>query len=349
MHALRLNAETFPVTSEEAEQFLAAGIQVSTAESIDDPLSRSILGSVDALLVVSAKVKQKAIDELDHCRVIVRYGSGTDNVDVRRATERGIVVANVPGFCLSEVADHTLALLLASARKLILMDRHTRSGHWQARSEEKVRRIAGKTLGLVGFGGIAQQVARRAAAFELNVIAYDPYLDRARALSLGVQESGLDNLLQISDFVSLHVPLTDQSLHMIGEQQLRAMKAEAILINTARGGLVDEDALVRALSQGWIAGAGIDVYEKLPMFEQQSLYTRHPLFDLENVVLTPHSAGTSIEALEQLKSDGAREAITVLRGQPPTHWVNPNVISKFPLQAPEQPVTARGNHGQPLR
>ncbi len=267
--------------------------------------------------------------------MIVRYGSGTDNVDVQRATGRGIVVANVPGFCLSEVADHTMALLLAAARKLLLMDRYTRTGRWQARSEEEVRRVAGKTLGLVGFGSIAQQVARRAGAFDLRVVAYDPYLDRGRAQSLGVLQVGLEELLEESDFVSLHVPLSSQTSHMIGETQLRQMKAGSILINTARGGLVDEAALVRALSEGWIAGAGIDVYENLPMFELHPAFIRHPLFDLENVVLTPHSAGSSIEALEQLKLDGAREAVTVLSGRLPQHWVNPSVIPRVPLQGLE--------------
>jgi D-3-phosphoglycerate dehydrogenase len=335
MNALRLNSQTFPSTPAETKEFSVAGVNISAAESIDDPSSRLLLPSVDALIVVSAKVKRDAIDQLDRCRVIVRYGSGTDNVDVQRATECGIVVANVPDFCLSEVADHTMALLLASARKLILMDRYTRSGHWQARGQEKVRRIAGRTLGLVGFGSIAQEVARRAVAFHLKVIAYDPYLDLALARSLGVVEVGLEDLLEDADFVSLHVPLTEKTSHMIGEGELRKMKAEAILINTARGGLVDEAALVRALTEGWISGAGIDVYEKLPMFDPHPVYIRHPLFDLDNVVLTPHSAGTSIESLHQLKLDGAREAIMVLNGRTPQHWVNPGVHPRFPLQGNE--------------
>ncbi len=302
MNALRLNSQTFPSTLAETEEFSAAGVNISAAESIDDPSSRLLLPSVDALIVVSAKVKRDAIDQLDRCRVIVRYGSGTDNVDVQCATECGIVVANVPDFCLSEVADHTMALLLASARKLILMDRYTRSGHWQARGQEKVRRIAGRTLGLVGFGNIAQEVARRAVVFHLKVLAYDPYLDRARARSLGVVEVGLEELLEKADFVSLHVPLTEKTSHMIGDGELRKMKAEAILIKTQLAAAkVDEAALVRALTEGWISGAGIDVYEKLPMFDSHPVYIWHPLFDLDNVVLTPHSAGTSIESLSQLK------------------------------------------------
>ena len=332
MNALRLNAETFPPTLAETSEFSAAGVDISAAESLEEPMARSLLPTVDAILVVSAKLRRDVIDQLDRCRVIVRYGSGTDNVDVERATERGIVVANAPNFCLAEVADHTLALLLASARKIVTMDQHTRAGRWQARSQEKVRRIAGKTLGLIGFGSIAQEVARRAAGFDLKVVAYDPYFDRVRARSLAVEEVGLDALLESADFISIHVPLTGKTSHMIGERELRKMKREAIFINTARGGLVDETALVTALKENWISGAGIDVYENLPMFDAHPLYSRHPLFDLENVVLTPHSAGTSIESLEQLVLDGAREAIMVLNGQAPHHWVNLNVNPKFPLQ-----------------
>ena len=345
MHALRLNCETFPASEAEVQSLSAAGIQVSYQEALDSPLSRTLLSSIDALLVVSAKVKRDVIDQLDRCQVIVRYGSGTDNVDVERATERGIVVANVPDFCLSEVADHTMALLLAATRKLRLMDQHTRSGHWQARVQERVRRIAGKTLGLVGFGSIAQQVARRATAFDLIVVAYDPFFDHERARSLGVREIGFEDLMHQADFVSLHAPLTPRTHHMIGEKQLRQMKSESILINAARGGLVNEGALVRALSEGWITGAGIDVYESLPMFDLHPVYVRHPLFDLDNVVLTPHSAGCSTESLEQLMLDGAREAITVLNGRRPHNWVNPTVTPRVPFHGIEAQSDSEEIHG----
>src|ERR1019366_2873453 len=155
--ALRLNSDTFPATSAEMSALSDAGVTVTSTESIDSELARELLPSIDALLLISARVKRDDIDLLKRCRVIVRYGSGTDNIDVEYATEKGIVVANVPDFCLSEVADHTMTLLLATARKLILMDRHTRKGHWQARAKETVHRISGKTLGLVGFGKIAQE------------------------------------------------------------------------------------------------------------------------------------------------------------------------------------------------
>jgi D-3-phosphoglycerate dehydrogenase len=330
MLALRLNFETFPITLTERQKFQRAKVELSCAETLHEE-ANGLLSEIDALLVVSAKVRQDMIQAMERCRVIARYGSGTDNIDVESATQRGIVVTNVPDFCLSEVADHTMALLLAVARKIVRMDRHTRSGEWQARGTEEVHRIGGKTLGLVGFGAIAQQVARRAGSFDLRVMAFDPALDRERANALGVEAVELDELLRSADFISLHAPLTERTRHMIGESQLQQMKPGSILINTGRGGLVDEDALVRALSQKRIAGAGIDVYESLPMFEARPEFVHHPLFDLDNVVLTPHSAGSSVESLEQLMSEGAEQAIAVLTGRAPRNFVNPTVKPRFPF------------------
>jgi D-3-phosphoglycerate dehydrogenase len=331
MLALRLNSETFPITLTERQKFQHAKVELSCAEMPLHEGARALLSRIDALLVVSAKVRQDTIQEMERCRVIVRYGSGTDNIDIESATQRGIVVANVPDFCLSEVADHTMALLLAVARKIVRMHEHTRSGEWQARASEEVHRIAGKTLGLIGFGAIAQQVARRARSFDLRVVAFDPALDRECAKALNVEPMELNELLRSADFISLHAPLTERTRHMIGESQLKQMKAGCILINTGRGGLVAEDALVRALSQKRIAGAGIDVYERLPMFDARPNFVHHPLFDLDNVVLTPHSAGSSVESLEQLKSEGAEQAIAVLEGRAPRNFVNPTVRPRFPF------------------
>lgn len=318
------------MTPAEVDAFAGAGVSVIHTEKIDSDIAQKALPIIDGLLVVAAKVNSDSIDRLQNCRIIVRYGSGTDNVDVKHASERGILVANVPDFCLSEVADHTMALLLACARKLRLMDRCARDGRWRARAEEKVRRIAGKVLGLVGLGNIAQQVARRAQSFDLTVIAFDPFIDRGRAEELGVKLVELEELLEKSDFVSLHVPLNSETHHMIGEAELGRMKPQAILVNTGRGGLVDEVALVAALQQHRIGAAGIDVFDSLPMFDPNPAYVHHPLFDLDNVILTPHTAGTSVESLEQLMLDGAREAIAVLNGKPPHHWVNRSVVPRIP-------------------
>jgi D-3-phosphoglycerate dehydrogenase len=191
-------------------------------------------------------------------------------------------------------------------------------------------RLAGRTLGLVGFGRTAQALARRARCFDLRVLVYKPGLDSA-AERLGVQPTDLDTLLAQSDFVSLHVPLTSATRHMMGEREFRLMKPGAYLINTARGGVVDENALLKALSEGWIAGAGIDVYETLSMFDPNPSEIDHPLFHLKNVILTPHSGGCSQESLEHSMSEASRQAISALTGEWPSNCVNPQVTPRFTL------------------
>lgn len=305
------------------------GIALTCRESIE-PLSE--LSPFDALLVVAAKLPAEVVRQLTLCRVISRYGIGVDNIDVNEATSRGIVVTNVPDFCTSEMADHTIALLLALARKLLVMDRCTRQGRWQARVEVPTHRVAGKTLGLVGFGRIAQAVARRAKTFGLQILTCDPNLQIEAVREIGVRPSDLETLLTNSDYVSLHAPLTAATRHIIGERELNLMKPDAFLINTARGGLVDEDALANALRQARIAGAGLDVYESLAMFDPNPLQTDHPLFHLENVVLTPHSGGCSMEALEQVKTAAAEQAIAVLNGDVPSNVVNPAVLARADLR-----------------
>jgi D-3-phosphoglycerate dehydrogenase len=320
MLALRLNSNTFAVTEKEAQLFRESGIELVARETLHQ---ETRLDEIDALLVVSAKVRSEVVDGLRRCRVISRYGIGVDNIDVEQATRSGIVVTNVPDFCTSEMADHTMALLLALARSLLEMDRRTRSGKWQARTEVPAHRVAGKTLGLVGFGRIARAVARRALAFDLQVMAYDPYIQDST-----IPMVGLDELLRSSDFVSLHLPLTPEARGLIGKRELRLMRPGSYLLNTARGGLVDEEALVDALREHRIAGAGIDVYQSLAMFDPDPAEIDHPLFHLENVIVTPHSGGCSVEALESLKVDGARQAIAVLQGRRPTNFVNPQVIPR---------------------
>lgn len=309
---LRLNANSFPLTSEEEAIYRDAGFRLFTAETADTELLRHH-SEVKALCVVSAKVTSVMIDHLPSLRVISRFGSGTDNIDLASAARRGIQVTNVPEFCLSEVADHTMALLLASARKLLPMDRATRGGQWLARIHERTHRIEGRQLGLIGFGRIAQEVAKRARPFGLRVVAYDPQLNSDIARDLGVQPMDLDPLLRTSHFVSLHVPLTPGTRHLMSDTQFHSMRPDAILINTARGAVVDEQALAAALQAGRIAGAAIDVYEGLDMFGPLPDAPDHPLFHLPNVLLTPHSAACSEEALNFLMRTGAQHAVDALR------------------------------------
>lgn len=290
-------------------------------------------GDTPALATVSAKVRADLIEQMPKLQVIARYGAGTDNVDIEAATRSGIVVTNVPDFCLSEMADHTMALLLAMARQLPAMDRATRTGQWLARVQVPTRRVAGKRLGLIGFGQIAQAVAARAATFGLRVAAFDPAWSDSAASEAGVVFATIDELLAESDFVSLHVPLNAATRHLIGERELRRMKGEAVLINTARGAVVDEEALVRALRERWIAGAALDVYETLPMFELHPPAMDHPLFHLDNVLLTPHTGGCSQESLQQLMREGSHAVVAALRGEWPAHIVNPEVQPRARLRA----------------
>jgi len=275
------------------------------------------------------------IDHLPNLAVISRFGSGTDNVNVAAASERGIPVLNVPEFCLSEVADHTMALLLCTARHLIALDQATRSGQWRARVTERLRRIEGKQLGLVGLGRIAQEVARRAQAFGMRIAAHDPHVESDAFTRMGAVRLPLDELLATSDFVSLHIPLTPTTRHLMSTEQFARMKPGAIFINTARGAVVDEEALAEALRGGHLGGAALDVYEGLNMFGPPVTEPDHPLFHLPNVLLTPHAAACSEEALSELMRAGAQNAIDVLEGRQPQCCVNPEVYALTRARTPE--------------
>ena len=262
---------------------------------------------------------------LPQCWAIVRYGIGLDNVDVRAATEHGIVVCNTAEFCIEEVSDHALALLLASARRILPMDRNIRAGGWfDFPQRQPMRRIRNLTLGLIGFGRIARAVARKISGFQLRVLATDPYV--APDPGLGVELVEREVLLRESDLISIHTPLTDETRGSIGESELRAMKESAILVNTSRGAVVDEAALIRALQEGWIAGAALDVMVEEP------LPPASPLRTLENVVLTPHYAAQSEESLLDLRTAVADSVEALVRGYWPPFPANPHVVPRIPLK-----------------
>ncbi|GHU35401.1 3-phosphoglycerate dehydrogenase [Betaproteobacteria bacterium] len=266
---------------------------VSLAETTEDEVIRMARGAV-AILVVRADISARVMDALPDLRVIARYGIGIDNIDVAAAQKRGIAVVNAPGFCAREVADHTMMLILALSRQLTYLQDGLRAGRWP-RAVSPLRALYSQTIGLIGFGGIGQEVARRAAAFGMSVITYDPFIDAVRAREIGVTPVGLDDLLGRADYVSLHLPLSAQTQHLIGEQQLALMKPTAFLVNTSRGALVDECALIASLESRTIAGAGLDVFETEP------LPTNSPLLKRSDVVLTSHIGGYSDESAEHLR------------------------------------------------
>jgi D-3-phosphoglycerate dehydrogenase len=340
MLAVRLNATTYPVEDDERAELERSGSQLVAIEGQDQNEVLAASRDCDALLVVSAKVPASLIDQMPRCRVIARLGAGTDRIDVAAATRRGIVITNVPDFCTNEQAEHTLALLLAWVRRLPYMQAAMRRGEWTARSNPGVHRLAGQTLGLVGFGASAQAVAARAAPLGLKLLSWARNPDKYRqpAETLGVQLVAFDQLLAESDFVSLHLPLTPETRGLIGAAQLAQMKPTATLINTARGAIIDEAALVAALQAGQLGGAALDVFDGIDVFALPGPPPDHPLLKLENVLCTPHCAGSSVESSRDSKVRGARNAALVLQGQHPLFIVNPEVIPRYgpPLMTNDQ-------------
>lgn len=278
----------------------------------DDPDG---MRSADAVLVRNTPMPASLIDELERCRVIVRYGIGVDNVDLEAARARRIFVANVPAYGIDEVATHALALFLTVLRGTGLRDRTLRQRGWDGRGVGAVPRLKGLTLGVVGFGHIGEELHRKARGVGFaRTLAFDPYRS---AWPEGVEPCQLDDLFRHADLVSLHAPLTERTRHLADGRRLALMRPTAVLVNTARGGLVDEDALVAALEQGRLLGAGLDVFEREP------LDPSHPLLGCERAVLTDHTAWSSAAAREELQRGAAEEALRVLSGQRPESWVNP--------------------------
>lgn len=269
----------------------------------------------DVVLVRESPVNREVIAAMDRCKGIIRYGIGVDNIDLNAARERRIVVANVPDYGIEEVSTHAVAMLLALTRHLHLHDRHVRAGDWSTGILRPMYRLAGRTLGLIGYGRIARQTHAKLAGFGFGrVLANDP---TPSALPAGVEAASVDDICRQADVISLHAPATSQTRHMINAQRLALMRPTAILINTARGGLVDLDALHQALAEGRLHGAGLDV------FEQEPPNVQHPLFGLDNVVVTNHIGWYSEEAMRDVQRKAAEEAVRILSGQLPRNWLNP--------------------------
>lgn len=332
-NAVRLNATTYPLDPGEQAELDAVGASLVEVEGQSPEEILAAAEHCDALLVVSARVPASVIERLDRCRVISRLGAGTDRIDVEAATRSGIVVANVPDFCENEQAEHAFALLLAFARRLPFMMDAMQRFDWSARSHPGVHRIAGRTLGLVGFGASAKGVAARARPFGLKLLAWvrSPEKHRADAERLGVKLVDLDRLLRESDFISIHLPLMPETKHFIDAEKMRLMKPEAVLVNTARGAVIDESALVAALQEKRIAGAALDVFEGIDVFVLPGTPAKHRLLELDNVILTPHCAGSSVESTRDSKVRGARNAAAVLAGHRPASIVNPDVMPRWRL------------------
>jgi D-3-phosphoglycerate dehydrogenase len=281
----------------------------------------------DALLIVFARITRQVLSSLPKLKVAVRYGIGYDTIDVDAATDNNVIVVNIPDFCIREVSDHAMSLLLACSRLVLWATEGVKQGRWFEVQTETIKAPAlfEQTLGLVGCGNIGRLTAQKAQCFGLKTIGYDPYLDKSVAEKHGITLVSLPELLKEADYVSLHTPLYQETRKLIGEKELKQMKPTAYLINTSRGGVVDEAALIRALREKWITGAGLDV------FEMEPIELDNPLLKMDNVVLTPHCAANSSTSLKRLKLSVAQEAARVLTGKWPRHWVNKDVKPKVDL------------------
>jgi D-3-phosphoglycerate dehydrogenase / 2-oxoglutarate reductase len=300
----------------------AAGLRLVAAHCKTEDDVLEVARDAGAIIAQYATVGARAIGQLIRCQVIARYGTGVDIVDVDAATRHGILVTNVPSdWCMNEVADHAMALLLAAARKICGYDRATRAGAWRWQSGQPIHRFGGRQLGLLSFGSIAQAIAARARAFGLRIIVHDPYIPAADIESRGAAAVSFGQLLQDSDYLVIQAPLTKETHHLIGAAELRRMKPTAILVNTARGPIVSDEALYQGLSEGWIAGAGLDDIEEEPA-KQRDWKPSNPLFSLPNVVITPHAAYYSEESITAVRNFAAHEVVRVLTGRPPLSPVN---------------------------
>ena len=270
------------------------------------------------VLRTNIKITREIIESAPKLKIISRTGAGIDNIDIAAATEKGILVCNAPGVNSVSVAEHALAMMMALAKNLKITDKCVHEGNWKVRYSSKGVDLDGKTLGLVGLGNIGAILAKKCRlAFNMKIMAYDPYVEEAEGIEL---HSNLEKIFSQSDFISIHVPHTKETHHMVDSRLLNSMKPDSYLVNTSRGSVVDENALVEALKNNLIAGAGIDVFEKEPPENS------NPLFQFVNVITTPHSAGLNRDCERKLAIEAAQAVIDFIEGKLPKHIYNRNEL-----------------------
>ena len=309
------------------ERFVREGIQFAAKQCKSRQDLAETAGDADVVWVLGDHecVYAENLDVIPRCGAIIRTGSGTDNIPVVEATKRGIVVANTPEAISEIVADHAIGLLFAVTRQTSAADRLMRQGVWDREHFWPNWHLSGQTLGLIGFGHIARSVARKLRGWDMTILAHDPVVGADVMESYGVQAAGLDDLLSRADFVSVHCPLLPSTHHLINERTLRLMKQSAVLINTSRGPVVDEPVLIRALTEGWIAAAGLDV------FEQEPIDPDNPLLKLDNVVVTPHIGSASDIFWHSFWQASVETAVDLSKGCWPRSYVNRDVKPRWNL------------------
>ena len=313
------DGDRFPITAEERAVLEAAGGEYHGLDLRGEDAIIAACRDADAVINSAQKLTPKVIESLERCVVIARTGVGVDTVDVPTATRCGITVTNVPDFCFDEVSDTALSLILATVRKVVYLNNLVKGGTWNRALARPIHKLRGSTLGLVAFGNIARVVALKAAPFGFRILACDPYVRPEQVREYPVTLVDMETLLRESDVISVHAPLNESTYHLIGEAELRKMKPSSFLVNTGRGPVVDGKALARALKEGWIAGAGLDVMEKEPPDPDD------PLLKMDNIVITPHYASYTEEAYAEMRRKVVEAVAAALRGQFPRVVVNPEV------------------------
>jgi D-3-phosphoglycerate dehydrogenase len=313
----------YPTVTPERDVVLAAGGEFVDADLLTDEQALAACADADGILVRWHRIGPEVIQGLRRCQIIVRYGVGYDNVDVTAATQAKIIVGHIPNYCLDEVSNHTIALWLACVRNVVGKHNKLAAGAWDINPVEPLYRTAGRTLGLVGLGNIGQAVARKMSGWGMTLLATDPFLDPERARELGVQLVDLETLLRESHYISLHVPLLPETVHLISHRQLGLLRPGAILINTARGPVLDNAALLAALDSGRLACAGLDVFENEPPPANSPL-RGHP-----RIIVSDHVAWYSEESQAELKTTAAEEVVRVCTGGLPMAIANPEVLHRL--------------------
>jgi len=308
-----------PDIEEEKKIFTQIGAELISAQAKEEKEILRVCKDAEGLLNQYTLMTRKVLEKLPQCKVIARYGVGVDSIDLQAATDLGIVVTNVPDYCVQEVAIQAVTLLMALIRKIAFFDQSVRSGQWDFRQGMPINRIRGKTMGLVGCGKIGLELAKMISSMGVRVISFDPYIQKAGG---SVELVDLDTLFKESDFISVHCPLNESTRHLIGENAFRKMRKKPLIVNTSRGPIIEEKALVQALKEGLVSGAGLDVMEKEPPDPE------NPLLKMDQVILSPHMSFYSEESIKELKRRTAEGVADVLQGKWPQSVVNSEVGGK---------------------
>lgn len=310
-------------TIEESELSAFSPELIVDSAATAEELLAAAKDSVAVLAGAPPKFTRDVLAQLPNLKTIVRYGVGIESIDLEAATEHGIIVANVPDYATEEVSLHAVSLILAGVRKLLTAHNAIKNGIWQVATVRPLFSTENQTAGIIGFGKIGQAVARKLRPFGFELLVFDPYATESALAEHGAKSVALAELLEKSDVISLNAPLTDSTRHIINADALKQMKSTAFIVNTGRGGLIDEYALAEALENGEIAGAGLDVLETEP------IQSDHPLLKSDKVILTPHMAWYTNQAAERMRRLACQEVVRVLNGEKPLNLVNPDVLGKI--------------------